>query len=63
MKKPHKNDNLSHDPYHCDIPDDLEIKSCSATDCTGLIPALPQSDSELESYAEIYHYPADIFHS
>lgn len=50
------------DPYNCDCTDELDVKACSATDCTGLIPALPQSDSELESYAEVYHYPADIFH-
>ena len=27
----------------------------------GQIPALPESEAELESYAELYHYPADIF--
>ena len=42
--------------------DDSDIQACSATDCTGLIPALPQSESELESYAELYHYPGNIFH-
>ncbi len=49
------------DPYGEDEPERLNIQACSATDCTGLIPSLPQSDSELESYAEVYHYPADIF--
>lgn len=39
----------------------LNMKACSAMECTGLIPSLPLSDSELESYAEIYHYPADVF--
>lgn len=29
---------------------------CSATDCTGLIPALPLSDSEITSYEELYHF-------
>ena len=29
---------------------------CSATDCTGLIPALPQSDSEITSYEQLYHF-------
>lgn len=57
QKEPAKND-----PYGCDDPDALNIRACSATDCTGLIPALPVSDAELESYAEVYHYPADIFH-
>ena len=27
---------------------------CSAGDCTGLIPALPESDEELEAYEELY---------
>ena len=25
----------------------IDIQSCSATDCTGLIPALPETDAEL----------------
>ena len=29
---------------------------CSATDCTGLIPALPSSEEELESYEELYQF-------
>lgn len=29
---------------------------CSATDCTGLIPALPATDSELASYEALYHF-------
>lgn len=63
MKDEKRQEPVTNDPYGCDGPDDyLDVKACSATDCTGLIPALPQSDSELESYAEVYHYPADIFH-
>ena len=57
IEEPPKND-----PYGCDDPNPLDIKACSATDCTGLIPAMPQSESELESYAELYHYPGNIFH-
>ena len=29
---------------------------CSATDCTGLIPALPVSESEIASYEQLYHF-------
>ena len=36
--------------------DDINIQSCSTTDCTGLIPALPQSEAELESYEDLYPY-------
>ena len=61
MKPPRKPNTPKNDPYGCDEPDALNIKACSATDCTGLIPSLPTSDAELESYAEVYHYPADIF--
>ena len=61
MKPPRNPNTPKHDPYGCDEPDALNIKACSATDCTGLIPSLPTSDAELESYAEVYHYPADIF--
>ena len=61
MNPPKNPDTPPTDPYGCDEPDSLNIKACSATDCTGLIPSLPTSDAELESYAEVYHYPADIF--
>lgn len=49
------------DPYGTDdpIPD---VRAASVTDCTGLIPSGTDSDEVLESYAEVYHYPADIFH-
>lgn len=30
--------------------------SCSATDCTGLIPSAPSTQAERESYEEVYHY-------
>ncbi|MFR8547370.1 MAG: hypothetical protein ACLVEV_01915 [Lachnospiraceae bacterium] len=29
---------------------------CSATDCTGLIPALPSSEAELDAYEEMYQF-------
>ena len=31
-------------------------KSCSASDCTGLIPSEPQNKAEQDSYEELYHY-------
>lgn len=52
---------IRNDPYGCDTPGGLDIRASSSMDCTGLIPALPESEAELESYAELYHYPADIF--
>lgn len=35
---------------------DIDIQACSATDCTGLIPALPQDEAEVEAYEDIYPY-------
>ena len=29
---------------------------CSSMDCTGLIPALPSSEEELEAYEEMYRF-------
>ena len=37
----------------------IDIQACSATDCTGLIPALPETDAELEHYQDLYHYLPD----
>lgn len=31
-------------------------RAASTTDCTGLIPAAPTSDYELESYEDLYYY-------
>ncbi len=35
---------------------DVDIQTCSAMDCTGLIPSLPQSEAELEAYEDLYPY-------
>ena len=35
---------------------DIDIQACSAMDCTGLIPSLPQSEAEKEYYEELYPY-------
>lgn len=29
----------------------------SSTDCTGLIPALPKTEAEIENYNELYNMP------
>ncbi|MCD8082867.1 MAG: hypothetical protein LUE86_04910 [Clostridiales bacterium] len=53
------------DPYRCEsgfrnAADRPESPCGCATDFTGLIPALPTDESELESYAQLYPYPGDI---
>ena len=35
---------------------DYLSNAASAMDCTGLIPSLPGSQDELDSYEELYHY-------
>ena len=30
--------------------------AASSTDCTGLIPALPESEDELDAYNDVYQY-------
>lgn len=43
------------DDVYEDLTDTSDLDTCSATDCTGLIPAPPLSEAELESYNELYH--------
>lgn len=35
---------------------DVDIQSCSAMDCTGLIPSLPQNEAEIEYYNQVYRF-------
>ena len=35
---------------------DYLANAASSGDCTGLIPSLPTSDTELESYQDVYQY-------
>lgn len=40
-----------------DFSDSWFSKSiCSAQDCTGLIPAMPSSEAELDAYEEMYQF-------
>ncbi len=45
-------------------PDDYDkfdlCNACSSMDCTGLIPAPPQSAAEIESYMFIYDYQPPV---
>ena len=59
MNKKEKQDNQNIiDSY------DYLANAASTLDCTGLIPALPTSASELEAYEDLYHYqPPKITHT
>lgn len=43
------------DKYGVDLSKSY-VEACSANDCTGLIPTLPRSASEIESYDELYPF-------
>lgn len=36
--------------------DDDDLRICSSMECTGLIPALPENEDQLESYEELYPF-------
>lgn len=45
---------MKHNLHNEDV--DIDVQACSTMDCTGLIPALPQSEAERESYEDLYPY-------
>lgn len=54
-----RGENMKHEPRldaAKDDPFDVDIQSCSATDCTGLIPSAPESAAELEHYNQLYQF-------
>jgi len=44
------------DIYNTDKDDGLDNPVVSSMECTGLIPALPDSEAELEFYEELYPF-------
>ncbi len=54
-KKPTEKPSISDNPKLIDSYDYLS-NAASSLDCTGLIPAAPTTDAELESYESVYHY-------
>lgn len=55
MKNENRTTDGNTDKYGVDLSKSY-IDACSANDCTGLIPSLPQSKAEMESYEELYHF-------
>lgn len=45
---------MKHNQHNEDV--DIDVQACSTMDCTGLIPALPQSEAEREAYEDLYPY-------
>lgn len=55
-KDPHTKKEPERTDYN-EFSDSCFSKSiCSSTDCTGLIPAMPSSQDELEAYEEMYQF-------
>lgn len=46
--------NTHNEKYNINETEDMFV--CSSGDCTGLIPANPQFEDDLEAYEELYHY-------
>lgn len=58
-KNPHTKKQESKIPDYSEHSDSRFTRNiCSSTDCTGLIPALPSSEDELEAYEEMYAFCA-----
>ncbi|MFT4105146.1 MAG: hypothetical protein QM657_05220 [Lacrimispora sp.] len=51
-----KKENKSQETIYSKNDYDIDIQACSTTDCTGLIPAAPESEAELEAYEDLYPY-------
>lgn len=49
------------DQNHTDykVDDTFEKNVCSAMEMTGLIPALPEDEAELQNYEKLYRYLPD----
>lgn len=48
--------NVPHPPKR-DEDEELYETVVSSTECTGLIPAIPETDEELECFEELYELP------
>ncbi len=55
---PYQHDSSAADPYNVEATNDTP--ACSSMDCTGLIPALPQDEFELESYEALYPFLSPV---
>lgn len=47
------------DKYLVDASSANDLDGCAATEATGLIPFLPESESEIDSYRQVFPYSPD----
>lgn len=57
----HKNKYVSDDKYHVESTSAHDLDGCATTETTGLIPTLPRSDAQMDSYKEILPFSPDCY--
>lgn len=50
-----------YDKYNVESSSVNDLDSCAATEATGLIPALPASSAEIDSYKQILPFSPDCY--
>ena len=50
-----------HDKYHVEASSVNDLDGCATTEATGLIPSLPQSQAQIDSYKKILPYSPDCY--
>lgn len=56
-----KKRNSHSDKFNVESTSINNLDSCATTELTGLIPAIPKSVSEIDSYNEIFPYSPDCY--
>lgn len=49
------------DKYNVEASSVNDLDGCAAVEATGLIPALPESDAQIDAYKEIFPYSPDCY--
>lgn len=57
----YKYESYPDDSYHVESTSIHDLDGCATTEATGLIPSLPKSDAQIDSYKEILPYSPDCY--
>lgn len=60
-QKNSKKDAASQDKYRIEATSANDLDGCATTEATGMIPTLPQTQGELNSYKAILPYSPDCY--
>lgn len=52
---------LSTDKYRVEATSARDLDGCAATEATGLIPSLPKSDAQMDSYKQLMPFSPDCY--